>query len=122
MRKALLALAVASVAAIAWAQGPGTRSTAASMGSHLVAEVVSTDAASKTITVKAVGAQGPTAESTVLSVGPKAVAALKGVRAGDAVSLTCQTRTQRSAQAPSAAKPLHEFGADCASVTAISKE
>ncbi len=121
MKKALLALAVVSVAAIAWAQGPGTSSTAASMGPHLVAEVVSTDAASKTITVKAVGAQGAGAESTVLSVAPRAVAALKGVRAGDTVSLSCQARTQRSTASRDGEAP-HEFGADCASVTAISKE
>jgi phosphate-selective porin len=80
-------VALALVASVASAQGPTvkTRSTTAKATTHPVsAEIVSTDAAAKTITLK-VGDK-----SVTMPVQGKAIAELSTFKAGDQVTATCK--------------------------------
>jgi len=95
MKKFLLPLALVLVAGVAVAQAAETKSAAkasaktsapakATMKHHVVeGEVVSTDAAAKTITVKVSG------EDKTVPVHGKAAARLKTLKAGEKVALTC---------------------------------
>lgn len=85
----------------------------------LSAEVVSVDASSKTITVRA--KESPSSASVTLPVQGQATDALKDVKAGDTVSLTCRTESSKKASATSSTSSTSTPFAACAAVTQISK-
>jgi hypothetical protein len=129
MKKQLLTLAVMSAAAAAWAQAPATAPKAGSQAtangsaqSRLTVEVVSTDPASKTITVRSGDAQSPGSQPKVLNVSPQAIAALKGLRPGDTISLTCESKGRHPSQGEGTMGDDRGFATDCGKVTSISKE
>jgi Cu/Ag efflux protein CusF len=82
------------------------------------AAVVSVDASSKTITVRATDASS--SPSVTLPVQGKATDALKDVKAGDTVSLTCRAESRQKASTTSSASAGSPFAA-CTAVTEISK-
>jgi hypothetical protein len=114
MKKYLFGLVAVAAAAIAWGQPPASSKP---VRASLAAEVVSSDVAAKTITVKAPG-EMTGASQVVLKVNAKAAGALKGLQAGDRITLNCEPKAKSAASEP---QESGAFAQDCASVTSISK-
>ena len=101
MKKSALLLIVVFTAGVAVAHEAAAKATAHSthaaksaVKTHKVeAEVVSTDLAAKTITIKGEG------ENKTVPVEGKAVAALKNVKAGEKLTLTCRDNEKGEHQA-----------------------
>jgi len=95
MRKALCSVLVLVMAAVV-----GAGLLAEGKKHDVTAEVVSVDAAAKTITIKGDGGQNKT-----VPVSGDAVKSLETVKAGDMVVLTCMDNVKGEHQAVTAIKP-----------------
>jgi hypothetical protein len=124
----LLGLILAAGLVTADQDTSGKSKTIARSESKVTAEVISVDQSSKTITVRASDGTTATspAESLTLPVQGRGVASLKGLTAGQAVTLTCRVAApapMASDLAPGKAATSHREWSlnDCSAVTAISK-
>jgi len=102
MKTGLVLLTIVLMVGLVFAGTTKKPANAAAKTHDMKAEVVSVDAAAKTITIK--GDDGQEKTAPVLG---KAVASLKNVKAGDHVMLTCQDNAQGEHEGVLKIRPIH---------------